>query len=255
MVWSIFPYENNFVTTTIEKINGVPCLKFIPKNHKGLLPTIINYHGWHSSKEFKKFESMVIATNGYQVIVPDALHHGDRDAIDHDNPKNIDEYLWKIIFQGIKESKKFIELIIQDHNAEPDRIAVMGDSMGAIIASGVFIDNSDLKCLVQINGCAAWQESIKNNYLPKNVGEYDKLIEYYDPIKNKNRIKERPILLLHGTEDTSLSINEQKLFFIKMSSLYQEDLEKFQFIEVDKINHRITTGMLEKSIIWLKRYL
>ncbi len=255
MVWSIFPYENGFVTTTVEKINGVPCLKFRPKNHKGLLPTIINYHGWHSSKEFKKFESMIIATNGYQVIVPDALHHGDRDAINHDDPKNFDDYLWKIIFQGIKESNKFIELVIKDHNANADKIAVMGDSMGAIIASGVFIVNPDLKCLVQLNGCAAWQESIKNNYLPKTVGEYDKLIECYDPIKNENRIKERAILLIHGIEDTSLSINEQKLFFNKISPLYDGDLEKFKFIEADKINHRITTGMLEKSIIWLKEYL
>ncbi|WP_353096791.1 dienelactone hydrolase family protein [Tissierella praeacuta] len=255
MVWSIFPYENNFVTTTAEKINGVPCLKFRPKNHEGLLPTIINYHGWHSSKEFKKFESMTICTNGYQVIVPDALYHGDRNAIDHDDPENINKYFWEIVFQGIKESRQFIESVIKEHDTDPTKIAVMGDSMGAITASGVFLHNPNLKCHINFNGSLSWGESIKNNKLPKDEGEYKELIEFYDPIKNEEKIKERAILILHGTEDTSLSIDDQKLFFNKMISLYNEDSDKLQFIEATNINHRITTGMLEKSIMWMKEYL
>lgn len=93
MVWSIFTYENSYITITREGINKVPCLKFKPKGYKGLFPTVINYHGWHSSKEFKRFEALVIASHGYQVIVPDAFHHGDRDPIDHDNSQNVDRYL------------------------------------------------------------------------------------------------------------------------------------------------------------------
>ena len=73
MVWSIFQYENSFITTTEEEINGVPSLKFKPKGYDGLLPTVIYYHGWHSSKDFKRFEALTIASHGYQVIVPDAL--------------------------------------------------------------------------------------------------------------------------------------------------------------------------------------
>lgn len=255
MVWSIFQYENSFITTTREEINGVPCLKFRPKGYKGLLPTVIYYHGWHSSKDFKRFQALVIASHGYQVIVPDALYHGDRDPIDHDDPQNLDRYLWEIIFQSVKESKKFIELIVNNHEADPTRIGIIGNSMGAISAGGVFVNNPDLKCLVGFNGIFAWQEAIKRNDLPPIIQDNKKLIEYYDPMNNGDKIKERAILMLHGDDDTSLPIDSQRLFFNKMLPLYITNPDKFEFIEVPKLNHYTTTGMLEKAIIWFKEHL
>lgn len=255
MVWSIFQYDNSFIKTTEEEINGVPCLKFKPKGYKGLLPTVINYHGWHSSKDFKRFESLVIASHGYQVIAPDALYHGDRNPIDHDDPENFDRYLWEIILQSVKESKKFIQLIVNSHEADPSRVAVMGDSMGAISAGGIFVNNPELKCLVGFNGAFGWQEAVKRNYLSKANQGNEELIEKYDPMNNGDKIKERAILILHGEDDTSLPIDIQRLFFNKMLEQYISCKESFEFIEVSNINHRITTGMLEKSIIWFKQHL
>lgn len=255
MVWSIFQYENNFVTTTKEEINGVTCLKFKPKNSNGLLPTILNYHGWHSSKDFKRFESLVIATNGYQVIVPDALYHGDRNPINHDDPQNCERYLWEIILQNIKESKKFIQEIINTHEADPLRIAIIGDSMGAISATGIFIDNPNLKCLVGVNGNYTWQESIKINELPPTNEGNKELIKYYDPLYNEDKIKERDVLILHGNADSTFSIDTQKLFYNKLLPLYIKNPNNFEFLDVSNVNHRITTGMLERAIIWFKEHL
>jgi dienelactone hydrolase len=255
VAWSIFEYENSFITTTREEINGVPCLKFKPKGYEGLLPTVIYYHGWHSSKDFIRFEAQVIASNGYQVIVPDALHHGDRDAIDHDNPQNLEIYLWKIILQSVKESKKFIEEIVNDHEADATRIGIMGSSMGAITAGGIFIHNPDAKCLVGFNGIFAWQEAIKINHLPSTSEGNMELIKQYDPMNNGDVIKERAILILHGTEDTSVPIESQRLFFNKMIPLYIKDSKKLGFIEEANVNHRVTAGMLQEAVTWFKKYL
>jgi len=254
MEWSVFQYENSFITTTKEEINGVPCLKFKPKGYKGLLPTVIYYHGWHSSKESKKFQAMTIASFGYQVIVPDALHHGDRDVIDHDNPKNFERYLWQIILQSVNESKKFIEIIINDHEADSTRIGVMGSSMGTITAGGVFVENPELKCLVGLNGTFAWQEAIKKNDLPTSLRNIE-LIEYYDPMYNGDKIKERPILILHGKNDTSVPIDSQRLFFEEMLPMYIGNPQKLELIEYSNVNHRITTGMIESAITWFKKHL
>ncbi len=256
MVWSVFQYENSFVTTTREEINGVPCLKFKPKGYKGLLPTVINYHGSHSSKDFKRFEAITIASHGYQVIVPDALYHGDRDSINQAALKDMDKYLWEIILQSVKESKKFIEEIVDNHEADPKRIGIIGDSMGTITAGGIFIDNPNLKCLVGINGTFAWQEAIKRNHLPAAASQDDKeLIEYYDPMRNGDKIKERAVLILHGEEDTTLPIDSQRLFFNKILPLYIKKPENFEFIEASQVNHRISTGMLEKAVMWFKEHL
>lgn len=255
MVWSIFQYDNSFITTEREEVNGIPCLKFKPKGYNGLLPTVIYYHGWHSSKDFKRFEALVISSHGYQVIVPDALHHGDRDPIDHNDPQNLNRYEWKIILQSVKESKKFIEGIINDHEADPGRIGIIGSSMGAIAAGGIYVENLGLKCLVGFNGTFAWQDAIKRNDLAKTKEDNRELIEYYDPISNEDKIKDRAILILHGTEDTSLPIDSQRLFFNKMLPLYTRNPEKLEFIEAVNVNHHITTGMLEKAIMWFKEHL
>jgi dienelactone hydrolase len=255
MVWSIFEYENSFITTTREEINGIPCLKFKPKGYEGLLPTVIFYHGWHSSKDSKRFQALIIASHGYQVIVPDALHHGERDAIDHDDPQNLERYLWGIVLQSVKESKKFIESIVNNHDADSTRIGLMGSSMGAITAGGIFAHDLDVKCLVGINGTFAWQESIKRNYSPSTSEDSKELIERYDPMNSGDKIKERAILILHGTEDTSVPIETQRLFFNKMLPLYIKNPKKFEFIEESNVNHRVTTGMLQEAVRWFKEHL
>lgn len=254
MEWSIFEYDNNYIAATREVINEIPCLKFRPKDSQGVLPTIIYYHGWHSSKEFMRFQAMTIASFGYQLIVPDALYHGERNAIDHDDPQNIERYLWEIILQSVKESEKLIEEVVKNHEADPERIGVMGSSMGAVTAGGVFVKNSDLKCLVGFNGTFAWQEAIKINHLPKGT-RYSHLIESYDPMNNVDKIRERAISILHGVDDTSLPIDTQKLFYDKMLPLYSKNPGKLEFIQYSNIDHRITTGMLERAITWFKEQL
>jgi uncharacterized protein len=255
MSWSIYEYENDFVTITKENIDGIPSLKFRPKGYNGLLPTVILYHGWHSSKDFMRFKSLIIATNGYQVIVPDALYHGDRDPIDYDDPQSEKRYLWKIILQSVEESKEFIQTIINEHQADPMRIGITGSSMGTITAGGVFIANPNVKCLVGMNGAFSWQELIEKNCLePSDPADKD-LIEYYDPMNNGDKLNNRPILILHGIEDTSVSIESQRLFFNKMLPLYSDNLEKFQFEETSGIDHKITVGMIQETVTWFKKYL
>lgn len=254
MEWSIFNYDNNFITTTREDINGIPCLKFKPNSSDGLLPTIIYYHGWHSSKEFKRFEAMAIASFGYQVIVPDALYHGERNAIDHDDSGNLERHLWEIILQSIKESGTLIATVIEKHGADPNRIGVMGSSMGAVTAGGVFIENTSLKCLVGFNGTFAWQEAIKRSHLPASLG-YSQLIENYDPMNNEDKIKGRAISILHGVDDMSVPIDTQRLFYKKMTPQYTNDPGKLELIEYSNIDHRITTGMLQGAITCFRKQL
>lgn len=255
MSWSIFEHENNFVRTTKEEINGIPCLKFKPIGYEGLMPTVIYYHGWHSSKEFMIFEAQIIATNGYQVIVPDALYHGERNPINHDDPENLDKYLWTIILQSVKESSKFMEDVINEHDADPKRIAVMGSSMGAMIAGGVFVHNPNLKCLIAFNGTFAWQEFIDKNYVEPAKTNNMEFVKNYDPMSNIDKINERAILIIHGIEDTSVPIESQRYFYDNVSPLYMRNPEMLGFIEEINVNHRTTIGMLQDAVSWLKKCL
>ena len=254
MEWSIFKQENAFVMITEEKVDDIPYLRFNPKEYTEKIPTVIYYHGWNSNKDFKRFQAMSIASFGYQVIVPDALYHGERGVIEYSNPEIMDKHIWEIIIKSIEESDVLIKKAIEKHDADPKRIGVIGSSMGAVTAGGIFVKHDDLKCLAGFNGAFAWQESIKNNILPSSEIHKDE-IKLYDPMTNEEKIKERAISIFHGVEDTSVPIEIQKQFVDIMRPHYTNNQDKLQLIEFSNVNHRITTSMLENLITWLKTNL
>ncbi|SCY55761.1 dienelactone hydrolase family protein [Alkaliphilus peptidifermentans] len=245
MEWSIFKQENAFVMITEEKAGDIPYLRVNPKKYTGVLPTVIYYHGSHSNKDFIRFQAMSIACFGYQVIVPDALYHGERRSIEYSV-----KYIWEIMLKSIQESDVLIKMAIEKHDADPTRIGVIGDSMGAITAGGVFIKHNYLKCLSGFNGAFAWQECIKMNILPLSEIYKDE-IELYDPMTNEEKVKGRAISIFHGVEDTSIPIEIQREFVDRMRSLYTSHQDKLQLIEFSNVNHRVTTSMLENLITWL----
>lgn len=254
MEWSIFKHENPFVTIAEKKVGDIPYLRFNPKEYIGVLPTVIYYHGSHSNKDFIRFQAMSIASFGYQVIVPDAIYHGQRGSTEYNDPDFLQKHIWEIMLKSIQESDVLIKNTIEKHDADPTRIGVMGDSMGAITAGGVFVKHDHLKCLAGFNGAFAWQECIKMNILPSNELHKDE-IELYDPITNADKIKERAISIFHGVEDTSVPIDIQKKFVDRMRPLYINNQDKLQLIEFNNVNHRVTTSMLENLITWLKTNL
>lgn len=254
MEWSIFKLENAFVTITEKRVGDTPYLRVNPKEYIGVIPTVIYYHGSHSNKDFIRFQAMSIASFGYQVIVPDALYHGERGSTEYSNPDFLEKHIWEIILKSIQESDILIKKAIEKHDADPTRICVMGDSMGAITAGGVFVKHDHLKCLAGFNGAFAWQECIKMNILPSSELYKDE-IKLYDPITNEEKVKERAISIFHGVEDTSIPIEVQKKFVDRMRSFYINNQDKLQLIEFSNVNHRVTTGMLENLITWLKANL
>ena len=141
------------------------------------------------------------------------------------------------------------------HEAHPDRIAIIGNSMGSVSAGAIFTENPNLKCLVGFNGTFAWEEGIRIGDLVPSTKDNKNQIKEYDPMNNGDKFNERAILILHSVGDTSVSIESQRAFYSKMTNAYYRNSDKIQFLEATKVNHHITTGMLEKAIIWLKENL
>jgi hypothetical protein len=46
-----------------------------------------------------------------------------------------------------------------------------------------------------------------------------------------------------------------KVLFNKMIPLYIKDPKKLEFIEESNVNHRVTTGMLQEAVSWVKEHL
>ncbi|MGE5654352.1 MAG: alpha/beta fold hydrolase [Bacillota bacterium] len=251
--------ENRFVEVQRIEIAAIPCLVIRARGCATPYPTVIYYHGWHSSKEQKRFEASILASHGCQVVVPDALHHGERDPIDHDDPEMLDRYFNQIILQTVTESPHLLAELVDHYGADAERIGVMGSSMGGFAASGVLATNPTVKCLVTFNGACAWikaEEIFRElEHKPSPPDELVAKLALYDLWSNRDRLVERPILMLHGDSDTQVPIDIQRYFYTEVAPLYAQCPERLQLTEVPRMNHYVSTRMLAEAIEWFSRYL
>jgi dienelactone hydrolase len=249
--------KSDFIIEEKVIIEDIPTIVFRPKEVKGQIPTVIFYHGWSSSKELQRMRGFILACAGYQVAIPDAILHGERNALSNYGPEESVKYFWDVVFNNIEEYKLLSHGLINTYKADSKRIAVMGNSMGGFTAGGIFTQNEDVKTLIVFNGSCGWGD-FNNNFKDVELTEELKLIaekvDSMDPSNNLNQLKERPILLLHGNCDVVVPIDSQKNFYNKLKPLYKHT-EKIKFIEYDRLDHLVTTNMMEDSINWLGKHL
>ncbi|MDR7857029.1 YqiA/YcfP family alpha/beta fold hydrolase [Tissierella sp.] len=249
--------SNNIIEEKIH-IGDIPAILFRPKEKEALLATIIFYHGWSSSKESQRMRGFILASVGYQVIIPDAIYHGERNPIEY-TAENA-RYFWDVILNTFDESELIIKELIEKYKADPNRIGLAGHSMGGFISSGVFTHNAKAKALVVFNGSCGWKNSndIFKEEMNITMNEELKVMEdkinLIDPSNNMHLLRDRPILMLHGTNDNVVSVESQRNFYSSIKSLYQ-DPKKVELIEYPNLNHYLTTNMMEESIAWFYKYL
>lgn len=241
-------------------IGDIPIIRFYPKEFNHKIPTIIFYHGWSSNKENQRMRAYILSSFGYQVILPDCIHHGDRGSLDYYNIDTIKLYFWFCIKTNIYEIEKIIKYSINHFYADEKRLIVMGSSMGAITASGCLIKEDNLLGAGIINGSCNWigtNEDFKNNFLTdSDKYELDKIfnelkLNKYNPIMNLDKLNKRKMIILHGYDDSVLNIEVQINFYKNiMETNYWRNIE---FISYESVNHVITTNMIEDLLIWLER--
>lgn len=249
---------NNIIERNIE-IGDIPTIVLTPKGDFKLYPTIIFYHGWSSNKELQRFRGFILSSIGYQVIIPDAVYHGERNPLSNYGHTNAVKYFWNIVLKNIKESNDVINYSIKNLKADPNRIGVAGHSMGGFTTAGVFAKNEQIKASVVFNGSFNWRnsnmifkESLKD--FEESNNDLEELIDSLDPSQNLNALIDRPILLLHGRDDLVVNINPQREFYEKILPLYN-DKTKIKFIEYYYLGHFVTTNMMEEACNWFNKYL
>ena len=249
--------SNNVFETKI-KIREIPAILFKPEGKRELIPTIIFYHGWSSNKEMQRMRGFILASVGYQVIIPDAIYHGERNPLDNYGGEDAARYFWDVVFNSMKESDSLINEIIVKYNGDPNKIGVMGHSMGGITASGIFTHNPKLKTLAVLNGSCGWQDSNKKFReilgIDIDAKELEEKVNKMDPMNNPDLLIDRPIILLHGDSDTLVPIGSQEIFYEKLKPLYNQK-EKLKIMKYLNLNHFVTTNMMEDSIAWFYKYL
>lgn len=249
------PYLLNNENIKEENINikGIPCVRLVPRCKNKPFPTIIFYHGWGSNKESQRFRGFILANLGCQVIIPDAIYHGERNPIIYNND-NAAKYFWEVVLNNVEEFNILENELISSYDSAPDSMAVTGHSMGGFTSAGVFTHNENIKTAVILNGSLNWEMSneILFEKMPTATVEERGLTEkakLLDPMNNLHKLLERPLLILHGGGDSVVSKVPQQIFYKKIKPLYK-DKTKIDMIEYPDLGHFVTTNMLEDAARW-----
>ncbi len=250
-----FQNESPLVNKERVRVEEIPCLVYRPKGIPGPYPTVINYHGWSSNKEFQHFKATILAAYGYQVMVPDAMYHGERGTLNYTEEGKLEGYLHKVLLKNIEESDQLLDYALRKLEADEKKVSIIGHSMGGFTAAGVFTRHSWLKTMVVINGSCAWERMLlnikqkddKEETLPEEIQR----LKTMDPEKNLEKFHKRSFLLMHGQEDDTVPMEPQQQFFENARDYYGKDQKKIRFYKIPKIPHAITLHMFEQVINWL----
>jgi len=248
--------KSNYIIEEKIMLQEIPAIIFRPRDLKEPVPTVVFYHGWSSNKEKQRIRGFILSSVGYQVVIPDAIYHGERNPLTGYCQEVLIEYFWDVVFKNIEEYSIIERELVSKYSADPKRIAVMGNSMGGFTSGGIFTHNKDIKALIVLNGCCGWENFNKNVKvtITEKLETVEKKVKELDPMNNLELLKDRPILLLHGDSDTSVPIESQGIFYNALSPMYGNK-ERIKLIEYPKLNHVVTTNMMEESINWLGMYM
>ncbi|MFJ8064621.1 alpha/beta hydrolase [Psychrobacillus sp. NPDC096426] len=211
--------------------------------------TIIIFHGWGSSVNNYVELAEYFSSLGFRVIIPEIIYHDTRNKLENHFLKEVtQEYFWKTIFKSIDDSTLFFEEL----GVSEKEVILMGVSMGGFIASGIYANGNNFAGLININGSGSFLLSEKifreNDQRPDLTGEELNELKAYNPIGKS--ISYTPILLMHGEQDTIVSIEGQKDYF---NFLTECDANYDVVFNVYKdVNHSFTDEMLINLKQWLE---
>lgn len=251
---------NNLINIEDIEISNIPTTIISPKITTKSMPVVFFYHGWSSSRDKHKNLGTLLACNGYLVVIPDSINHGDRGIINYeDNQTGITQF-WPTVVNSLKEFPILLDSITKNFNINTKKIGVAGHSMGGIITSGIIAHNPSISAGVILNGSGAWADAtldlIGTHYqeqkelIDNGLEELKPLI----PLNNIQKFKNKPILIQHGEKDTIVPIHSSQIFFDSLTEAY-DDKEKVSMITYDRLNHYITEAMITEMLNWFNIYL
>lgn len=249
--------ERSIITERTE-LAGIPILHVRARALTGPAPTILYFHGWSSKKEFNIIPAELLAMDGFRVIVPDQIHHGERGALP-DYPKAAKTHFWKVILNTIGEAETLKEAAMAAEWSLPERVGVAGHSMGGFISAGVLARYPWAKAAVLLNGCPCygWAEE----HYRQSAGSFPaspallKRLRAYDPELLLDRVAPKPLLMQHGTADTAVPVGGVKRFYELAGAAYAATPERLALTLVDRLDHYVTNHMMEAMRNWFLRWL
>ncbi|WP_156288847.1 alpha/beta fold hydrolase [Oceanobacillus salinisoli] len=247
-----------------EEINEIPSLIVVDasmENEK--LPAIIKMHGFTSAKEHNLDLAYLLAEKGFRVILPDSVHHGERDM--GIPPMKRTLAFWEIVMQNLKDIESIKSFLEEKQWLKDNRIGIAGTSMGGITVSAALTQFPWIKTSVILMGSPKISEFAKelvDSYrkminLPFSDEMIDQLydrLEAIDLSKQPEKLNNRPLLFWHGENDSVVPFNHSHSFYKEAKSFY-ENPGDIKYLKEENRDHKVSRPAKLETVKWFKEHL
>lgn len=234
------------ITIRKRTLGTIPLLEVVPRKQRNdLLPLVIYYHGWQSSKELNLTQARYLAHQGIRVLLPDAMNHGTRKQPVSKIPSLT---FWQSIQSNLFEFGFIIDYF-RKIGFVGDVIGVGGTSMGGITTCALLTHHPEIKaaaCLMGSPKLVAYQERIVEHaaklkrYLPQDYYDLLNWIPNYDLSLRPETLQGRPLFIWHGKQDQIVPYQHVADFAEE-----QKNLSNIYFTDEDEV-HLVKTNTMRE---------
>ncbi|MFC4386840.1 prolyl oligopeptidase family serine peptidase [Gracilibacillus marinus] len=250
------------ITITKEYWSNIPVLHVVDQQKKEeALPTLTYIHGITSAKEHNLPIAYLLAEKGYRVILPDCMHHGERE--ENISSEALQMQFFDIVKQNLDDIETIYEHLVMNELVEVDRFGLAGTSMGGITTAAALTQFSWVTCAGILMGTPKltlfakdmiekMKASVPNFPVPDE--QITLLLEELTEIDlsvQKDKIFGRPIFFWHGEKDDVVPFAHSYDFYEEIIPDYKNP-ENIHFLKEINRGHKVSRLAIVEFTNWLE---
>ena len=252
------------IITYYKKIENVSVVEVEPDTFNNNLPLIIFLHEFGCQKDTHLDEAKQIAKNGYRVLLPDAVFHGDHALaeLENSNPLKKMEKIDSIYCQTAENIYKILmaEQLVRKNKGYG--VGLLGISMGGCSVLHHIVDRKHpfVKAAVVIIASPYWANHLRQavNELPE-LREFlsEQLINHVSKIEPAHffkNVKDLPLMFQNGLSDKLVPIEDVRRGFKEYKANYKLK-NRLELIEFENVGHECLPEMIDNAINWFNVHL
>lgn len=227
------------------------------------LPTVIYFHGFTSAKEHNLPFAYLLAEKGFRVILPDSMHHGERDTGSSFFEKGLS--FWNIVMQNVADIQEIKDALDEQGLILQQKIGLAGTSMGGITTAAALTTYPWIHTAAILMGSpqlTAYAQMLVENVVKKekvaiSEEEIERLItqiKTYDLSLQPEKLAERPLMFWHGDQDSVVPYDLSYSFYKKVRKHYTNK-DKLKFSTEKNRDHKVSRMAILQTVEWFNAHL
>jgi pimeloyl-ACP methyl ester carboxylesterase len=241
-------------------------LHFLSSRREQKMPTIIYLHGFTGSKENHLNIRLGLADQGFLVVSFDARDHGDRRPLPelwNSCRDNFMETFLEVLFGTVDDTLSLYHHLSSRSEVDPDRIALMGGSMGAMICLMSIPRLPTLRAAVSMAGTMdfmRWQKETAGHELYRfhrgEISEKTRMrLDEYEAKNHLGSFFPLPLLMVHGAQDELVPPRGQEDLYKQLKPFYKTRPDLLSYRLFPQLAHETSPELLATVHHWFTLHL